>query len=296
MGVLRSRMMAACAAATVTGIIVGGVAWAAIPDNTSATITACYPTGGTSKGVLRVIDYQAGVRCTAGQATLQWRTNQLRWRGSWSALASYLTNDAVLYNGSAYLAKVASHAVVPTNAVSWALMASKGATGAQGAPGPQGGKGDTGATGPQGATGPSPALALVSGNQQLTTTASSWSTVPGATSTINVTAPQTTLLIELSGVTGCATTQTPDSDTCTMRILVDGQPTQPQVDPAVGYMIHRVGPYCCEGGSASIRATTVVSRGAHTVSVQWEVQDVAPLNSGTTWYLNYWTLTVEQFA
>lgn len=308
MGVFRSRMLAACVAGAVVTGVIGGVAWAAIPDSASSTITACYPTSGTSKGVLRVIDYQAGARCAAGQATLQWRTNQLRWRGSWAVSASYAANDGVFYNGSAYLAKLASTGVTPSNATSWTLMASKGATGSRGVAGPQGlpglqgvqgvpgPKGDKGAIGPQGATGPSPALALVTGNQQITTTASSWANVPAAAATIAAASPQTKLVIEMSGVTGCATTQTPDSDSCTMRVLVDGQPTQPQPDPAVGYMMHRVGAYCCEGGSGSIRASTVVGTGSHTISVQWEVQDVAPLNSGTTWYLNNWTLSVEQFS
>jgi hypothetical protein len=45
-----------------------------------------------------------------------------------------------------------------------------------------------------------------------------------------------------------------------------------------------------------MRAYAVVPQGSHTVDVQWLAQDVAPLNSGTTWYLNFWTLTVEQFS
>ena len=73
------------------------------------------------------------------------------------------------------------------------------------------------------------------GNQQLTTASTSRANVPGASTTISVASPQATLLIEMSGVMRCATTGTPDSDTCTMRVLVDGQPTQPQLDPAVGY-------------------------------------------------------------
>jgi dienelactone hydrolase len=55
----------------VVGLAVGGTfAWAAIPTSTTGAITACYPTNGASKGSLRVIDYQAGVRCASGQAML----------------------------------------------------------------------------------------------------------------------------------------------------------------------------------------------------------------------------------
>jgi hypothetical protein len=53
-------------AGLVVGLAAGGTfAWAAIPNSTSGATTACYPTSGTNKGVLRVIDYQAGSRCAA---------------------------------------------------------------------------------------------------------------------------------------------------------------------------------------------------------------------------------------
>lgn len=101
MSFFRSRVFVACVASTVTAIVVGGVSWAVIPDSANGTITACYPTSGTNKGALRVIDYQAGQRCATGEAALQWQRNQLRWRGVWSSTASYAANDAVQYNGSA---------------------------------------------------------------------------------------------------------------------------------------------------------------------------------------------------
>jgi uncharacterized protein YjbI with pentapeptide repeats len=53
------------------GLAAGGTAaWAAIPDSTSGRVTTCYPTSGTNQGVLRVIDYQGGAQCGAGEATL----------------------------------------------------------------------------------------------------------------------------------------------------------------------------------------------------------------------------------
>ena len=45
-----------------------------------------------------------------------------------------------------------------------------------------------------------------------------------------------------------------------------------------------------------MRANATVDAGNHTVTVQWMVQDVPPLNSGTTFPLNWWTLSVEQFT
>jgi len=161
MSFFRSRIFVACVASTVTALVVGGVGWAAIPDTTTGTITACYPTSGAKSGALRVIDHQAGTRCATGEAMLQWQRNQLRWRGNWKVSASYAANDGVYYHGSAYLATLTSVGIVPTNTTAWSLMASKGATGrtgmqgVQGVPGVQGPKGDPGAQGIQGVPGPS---------------------------------------------------------------------------------------------------------------------------------------------
>jgi hypothetical protein len=150
----RPRRKFALLMGLVVGLAVGGTfAWAAIPDNATGTVTACYPTTGTSKGALRVIDYQAGIRCLSGEAMLQWQRNPLRWRGVWSSTASYAANDAVYYNGSAYLAKLTSTGIVPTNTTSWALMVSKGATGPTGPKGATGPKGDPGTPGPPGTPG-----------------------------------------------------------------------------------------------------------------------------------------------
>lgn len=58
----------------VVGLAAGGTfAWAAIPNSNTGEITACYPTSGTSKGVLRVINYEAGERCASGEAALSLR-------------------------------------------------------------------------------------------------------------------------------------------------------------------------------------------------------------------------------
>ncbi len=111
----------------IIGLAAGGaVVWATIPDNTTGTITACYPTSGTSQGALRVINYQAGTRCKAGEALLQWPSRSFRWRGAWTSTTAYTVNDVVRYNGSAYIAYKANTNIVPTNTAYWNLMVAQG--------------------------------------------------------------------------------------------------------------------------------------------------------------------------
>jgi len=143
MGFFRSRIFVAGMASTVTALVVGGVAWATIPNSTTGTITACYPTSGASKGALRVIDAQAGAHCLAGEGTITWPTRGFRWRGTWSGVTAYGTNDVVRYNGAAYVALKPGTNVIPTDTTYWSLMVSKG---------------DSGATGAQGAAAPAPTV------------------------------------------------------------------------------------------------------------------------------------------
>lgn len=72
MSFFRSRIFAACVASTVTALVVGGIAWATIPASTTGTVAACYATSGANAGVLRVINYQGGQRCAAGQVGVSW--------------------------------------------------------------------------------------------------------------------------------------------------------------------------------------------------------------------------------
>src|SRR2546430_14149439 len=62
----------------------------------------------------------------------------LTWKAAWNAVGNYVADDAVSYNGSAWLAKRANGNVTPLEGNDWTLLAQKG---------------DTGATGPQGAQG-----------------------------------------------------------------------------------------------------------------------------------------------
>jgi hypothetical protein len=74
------------------------------------------------------------------------------WRSGWASTTSYNQNDAVVWNGSSYIALSANQNQQPNTSPSfWSLLAEMGATGATG---PQGAQGNTGATGPQGPQGP----------------------------------------------------------------------------------------------------------------------------------------------
>ena len=118
----------------VGALVAGGLAYATIPSDSTSLITACMSTSGTAKGTLRVIDAEAGATCRASEKMLRWSTSSIRWRGIWNAEPSYIANDAVTYNGSAFVAKRSSLNVAPTPGFRWGLMASGGGPGPQGPP------------------------------------------------------------------------------------------------------------------------------------------------------------------
>ena len=68
----------------------------------------------------------------------------LTWRNAWNSITAYAVDDAVQYNGSAYICLQAHTNQFPTNPTYWSLLASKGDTGTTG---------DTGLTGAAGADG-----------------------------------------------------------------------------------------------------------------------------------------------
>lgn len=69
----------------------------------------------------------------AGSGTIQ----GIAWRGAWSSVTGYSTNEAVSYNGSAYIAVATSTNVPPgTDSNKWGILAQQGA---QGPAGPTGG-------------------------------------------------------------------------------------------------------------------------------------------------------------
>ncbi len=74
----------------------------------------------------------------------------LNWQGAWSALNSYVADDAVAYGGASYFCIIAvgpSPTTPDLDLVHWALLASQGATGPQGPQGIQGPQGPAGAAG-----------------------------------------------------------------------------------------------------------------------------------------------------
>jgi hypothetical protein len=66
----------------------------------------------------------------------------ITWKGNYAAETAYVINDAVFYNGSSYICKLASTGNLPTDTTYWDLMAQQGAAGS--------GSGDV--TGPSSAT------------------------------------------------------------------------------------------------------------------------------------------------
>lgn len=109
-------------------LLVGGVAVAAIPSTTTNLITACVS---KQSGAVRIIDYQAGKRCTLKERTVSW--NQ---RGATGARGATGTRGATGPRG----------APGPSGA--------PGPTGPTGIPGPAGSPGQSGAPGAVGPAGP----------------------------------------------------------------------------------------------------------------------------------------------
>jgi len=123
-------------------LAVGALAQAAIPNSSTKVISTCYA---TSNGALRVIDRQAGATCTASEKLLEFNQKGMRWRSAYVSTTAYAINDAVSYNGSAYIVRATPPVgTVPTNTTYWDVLAAKGATGAAGLTGGRTVGGDSG--------------------------------------------------------------------------------------------------------------------------------------------------------
>ena len=127
---------------------------AQITENNASSVrgTATTPAnvaGSTSVGVQPTVTRMAvpGVRGADGDIT---------WQGTWSSSTTYTQNNAIQYNGNAYVALQGSTDIRPdTNTTVWSLMVQKGDTGATGPTGSVGPTGQAGATGATGPAGPS---------------------------------------------------------------------------------------------------------------------------------------------
>jgi hypothetical protein len=123
----------------------GGIALAAMPSTANGMFTGCAL---KTTGALRVVDAQAGKRCTTKERTISW-SKGWTYRGTWAAGTAYATGDVVVADGLGYTARARSTGKPPaTNPATW------GSLGANGPAGPTGPTGPTGQTGPAGATGP----------------------------------------------------------------------------------------------------------------------------------------------
>ena len=75
--------------------------------------------------MLRVIDFQNGERCGAGDSTISWQSKGLHFLGAWSATTQYAVNDLVTDTGGAFIRiKVATNVGRRTNDPTfWAALA-----------------------------------------------------------------------------------------------------------------------------------------------------------------------------
>jgi hypothetical protein len=104
----------------------------------------------------------------------------LNWQGAWSALSSYVADDAVGFGGASYFCinPVGPSPTDPaTDTVNWALLASQGAIGPQGPQGIQGPVGPSGTATPSFSIVPSGLVSVAPGADIVVT----FSTIPGNT-------------------------------------------------------------------------------------------------------------------
>jgi len=125
----------------------------------TATITETNPIKGTTTTPANVAaSTSVGVQSQITRMEIpgvKGADGDITWAGTWSSATTYTQNQAVQYNGSAYVALQGNSNLIPSsNANAWSLMVSKGDTGTTGNAGSAGAAGATGATGPQGPAGP----------------------------------------------------------------------------------------------------------------------------------------------
>ena len=118
------RSIATALAATVVMLAAGGVAIASIPDAGTGIFHGCYS---TSTGALRLINPSAHEACKAGEHAVSWNETGITWEGTWSPTTAYSVHDAVVYDGSSYIAKLPSTGKEPpNNPHHWSLLAAVG--------------------------------------------------------------------------------------------------------------------------------------------------------------------------
>ncbi len=244
------------------GIVLGGglvaacvstAAFAAIPNGSTAVISACYANGATK--TLQVIDAQAGGKCPAGTTALSWNGKGVSFKGAYNAATAYQVNDAVTKSGSTYIALLANTGVAVTNTTNWAVLAHKGATG------PVGATGAKGATGSQGPAGPTSAGKFVDFDIFLTQVPDAWQTVGSTTYAVPAGA---NVVGRYAAESFCA-----GASWCSVRLLVDGVEMAggsgsgasfDDADPASTWEAHSIDRYAAG-----------LSAGTHTFTVEAQI-------------------------
>jgi hypothetical protein len=118
--------------------------------------------------------------------------------------------------------------------------------------------------------------------------------LPGASATISVPSSTTALLlIRFSGYSQCQGNPSLGGSTCSVKVLVDGQPVSPDLwgfdySPASGSVASN--PFV---NREFERATDKLAPGTHTVQVQWAVSTDPNLNP-ETFRLKGWNLVIER--
>lgn len=117
-------------------------------------IHSCVKSAAPKKGQVFIVDPSQA--CPSGYTATDWSIAGppgLVWKGAWDDTVSYVANDAVEYQGSAYVALAPSTNVPPPDPAAWSVLAQQGSDGTQGPQGPPGANGDQGPVGPPGAQG-----------------------------------------------------------------------------------------------------------------------------------------------
>jgi hypothetical protein len=157
--------------------------------------------------------------------------------GTFSNSASYNVNDVATYNGSSYVATVASQGggTPDVNTADWTLMAQQGAAGPTGATGPQGAAGQQGPQGPQGPMGPAgpqgpqgPPGTVDTSNLAVLSASNTFQ----ASQTVNGTLNATAAVLGLKTITFSGTPTFDASAGNTMKIVLAGDVTSPTLQGA----------------------------------------------------------------
>jgi uncharacterized protein YjbI with pentapeptide repeats len=140
------------------GILLG-TGYAAFGAEQNQAIYACVY---DASGIITRVRVGTPYDCPKGYSLISWNNQGqhgspgLVWRGTWDGSQYYNANDAVFFNGSAYIAIAPNAQQQPDTGTDWNVLAQQGAqgpAGLRGEQGPQGIQGERGQQGEQGIQG-----------------------------------------------------------------------------------------------------------------------------------------------